>query len=155
MHTLTLSLPHVPGLLAVWCTEDLSCQQPLSDFYRCGWDRDVKLQWRVPRGHVNKTTFAKIFSMMFIIFQQLKLSYQFEPSDKAGTCLRDLYNCSNAQSLSLCKQQCLHGKNRPITCPEIEWCHNQYTFCNFAARYRSVAWRLETIALKRILRTSV
>ena len=37
--------------------------------------------------------------MMFIIFQQLKLRYQFEPSNKAGTCLRDLYNCSNALSL--------------------------------------------------------
>ena len=39
---------------------------------------------------------------------------------------------------SLCTQQCFHGKNRPITCPESEWCHHQYTLCNFAARYQLI-----------------
>jgi len=27
-------------------------------------------------------------------------------------------------------QQCIHGKNRPISCPENEWCRHQYTFCD-------------------------
>jgi len=31
-------------------------------------------------------------------------------------------------------EQC-YGKNRPITCPEIKWCHHQCTLCNFAARW--------------------
>jgi len=44
----------------------------------------------------------------------------------------DIINlCSN----SLCTQPCFHGKNQPITCPKSEWCHHQYTFCNFAAWY--------------------
>jgi len=30
------------------------------------------------------------------------------------------------------------GKNRSVTCPESEWCHQQYTFCNFAARYQFI-----------------
>ena len=36
-------------------------------------------------------------------------------------------------------QQCFHGKNRPMTCPESERYHHQYTLCIFTARHRFVA----------------
>jgi len=57
-------------------------------------------------------TSAREHSIMVVILQQLKWSYQFEPSDKAAACL-----CA----LPLRTQHCFHGKNRPITCPESEW----------------------------------
>ena len=54
---------------------------------------------------------------------------------------------SHCNALILRTQQCFHGKNRPITYRESEWCHHRYTFYNFAARYRSVAWGLGTTAV--------
>jgi len=41
-------------------------------------------------------------------------------------------------------QQCFYGKNRPITCPESESCHHQYTFCNFAAR----VWKTTALSIR-------
>jgi len=67
---------------------------------------------------------------MVLASQQLKWSCHFKPSQKT------LALCSSA--LNLCRQPCLRRKNRPITCPESEWCHRQHTFCNFVTRHELI-----------------
>jgi len=37
---------------------------------------------------------------------------------------------SSSNALTLCTQQCFHGKNRPITCPESKWYEHQYNFAS-------------------------
>ena len=59
---------------------------------------------------------------------------------------------SISNTLTLRTQQCFH-KNRPITCPESEWCHHQYTFYNFAAQRQAnflTCYRLSVIVLLRV-----
>jgi len=63
-------------------------------------------------------------------------------------CLKDIYYGSGPQPFcnrgtvdawqfyrgpGVLSQLCFYGKNRPITCPEGEWCHHQNASCNFAA----------------------
>jgi len=70
-----------------------------------------------------------------------------------NTCVAaDRSTLDNSTAARGTSQQRFHEKNQPITCPAREWCQHQYTFCNFAARYRSMARRLRTTAVRHAAR---
>jgi len=94
-----------------------------------GWDR-YKLLWDGTDKYVPWTTLsmhnnfsaAREYFMIVALFQQPKWRYQYEPLDRAAISLQlcsisnTLTLCSNA--LTLCTQQCFHGENGQITCPD-------------------------------------
>ena len=74
------------------------------------------------RSSLDNFTEAQYDPMMVVILQQLKWTYQFEPSDKAASVESTLQLCSISNTFTLCStalttctQQCFDGKNQPIT----------------------------------------
>ena len=79
--------------------------------------------WRLFLYSMTVTFMTVIFYSMTVLFKQLKWSEQLEPSDKL---LHACVPAKNAPMLSLCTQQCFHGKDQPSHTQKTS--HYQYTF---------------------------